>query len=117
MSGSKSPRTSINSIAGTSSVDPGAASPQEIAQVASRCPSGALSYALAGSESTVELNASPAIKVSKDGPYHLRGGIQVRSTDGEPYERRARQTLCRCGGSKNKPFCDGTHWRIGFKDG
>jgi len=45
----------------------------------------------------------------------LRGAIPVRSADGEHYEVRNRQTLCRCGGSSNKPFCDGTHWK-GFKD-
>jgi CDGSH-type Zn-finger protein len=48
------------------------------------------------------------------GPLWLRGGIAVTSADGFPYEVRNRVTLCRCGESKNKPFCDGTHLSIKF---
>jgi truncated hemoglobin YjbI len=46
----------------------------------------------------------------------VQGAIQVVGADGRPYERRARQTLCRCGQSRNKPFCDGSHWYAGFRD-
>lgn len=45
-----------------------------------------------------------------EGPIWLKGGIQLQSDDGEFYEIRNRMTLCRCGKSKNKPFCDGKHW-------
>jgi len=50
------------------------------------------------------------------GPLWLRGGIAVVSADGFEYEVRNRVTLCRCGASKNKPFCDGAHASIKFKD-
>jgi len=50
------------------------------------------------------------------GPLWLRGGIPVVSVDGFQYEVRNRVTLCRCGASNNKPFCDGTHASIKFKD-
>jgi CDGSH-type Zn-finger protein len=50
------------------------------------------------------------------GPIWLRGGIPVVSADGFAYEVRNRVTLCRCGASKNKPFCDGAHASIGFRD-
>lgn len=43
------------------------------------------------------------------GPLWVRGGIPVIGADGHPYELRNRMTLCRCGRSKNKPFCDGAH--------
>jgi CDGSH-type Zn-finger protein len=46
------------------------------------------------------------------GPLWVRGGIQVESADGFLYEVRNRITLCRCGRSKNKPFCDGKHTEI-----
>ena len=49
------------------------------------------------------------------GPLWLRGGIPVTSADGFAYEVRNRVTLCRCGASKNKPFCDGSHAAIKFK--
>jgi CDGSH-type Zn-finger protein len=51
------------------------------------------------------------------GPLWVKGGIPVESADGFTYEVRNRVTLCRCGESKNKPFCDGTHVRIRFDDG
>jgi len=49
------------------------------------------------------------------GPIWLRGGIQLVSADGFEYEVRNRMTLCRCGESSNKPFCDGTHASMKFK--
>jgi len=47
----------------------------------------------------------------------VRGGVAVIAADGYRYEVRNRVTLCRCGASSNKPFCDGTHAAIKFKDG
>ena len=43
------------------------------------------------------------------GPLWVRGGIPVEAADGQVYEIRNRMTLCRCGESCNKPFCDGSH--------
>jgi CDGSH-type Zn-finger protein len=51
------------------------------------------------------------------GPIWLRGGIPVVSSDGFAYEVRNRVTLCRCGASQNKPFCDGAHASVKFRDG
>ena len=51
------------------------------------------------------------------GPLFVRGGIPVVSADGSAYEVRNRQTLCRCGRSENKPFCDGTHATAKWRDG
>jgi CDGSH-type Zn-finger protein len=64
---------------------------------------------------SISLVEDPQSKVS--GPIWLKGGIPVESSDGSTYEVRNRQTLCRCGKSANKPFCDGTHMEVGFKDG
>jgi CDGSH-type Zn-finger protein len=63
---------------------------------------------------SIGLIEDPAQKCS--GPLWLRGGIQVTSADGFEYEVRNRVTLCRCGASSNKPYCDGTHASIKFKD-
>jgi D-arabinose 1-dehydrogenase-like Zn-dependent alcohol dehydrogenase len=57
----------------------------------------------------------PALGCS--GPLWVRGGITVESGDGTRYETRNRVTLCRCGASSNKPFCDGSHAALAFDDG
>lgn len=97
-------------------IDPQGATADRIAEVVRKCPSGALSYALPGSADPVEEELDVQVVASKNGPYFVRGSLQVSSPDGSEYERRNRQALCRCGGSKNKPFCDGTHWSINFID-
>lgn len=53
------------------------------------------------------------LKIS--GPLWVRGGIRVESADGKSYEVRNRQTLCRCGASRHKPFCNGAHAPMRFK--
>jgi len=65
-------------------------------------------------EQSIGLVEDPHAGVS--GPVWVRGRVPVISADGRPYEVRNRVTLCRCGGSKNKPFCDSTHVDIGFDD-
>lgn len=56
------------------------------------------------------------IKVRNNGPYKVTGPVTVIDADGNEYELPAGDgvVLCRCGGSTTKPFCDGTHSRIGF---
>jgi len=97
-------------------VDPDGASVGAIIEVVRACPSGALSYSIDGEE--IQRPASePAIRVSKDGPYHVTGGIELLGCQWGEGAPRDHYALCRCGASKNKPFCDGSHWNIDFKDG
>ena len=63
----------------------------------------------------IEPGFEPSIATVPDGPLWVRGGISITTQDGYTYEVRNRVTLCRCGQSKNKPFCDGTHADIGFE--
>ena len=56
----------------------------------------------------------PRITVTEHGPYMLEGGVEVRDARGETVSDGDKAFLCRCGHSSNKPFCDGTHNRIGF---
>ncbi len=65
-------------------------------------------------EPSIGLVEDPALSVS--GPIWVRGGIPIESADGQRYEVRNRVTLCRCGASNNKPFCDGSHASINFTD-
>ncbi len=92
-------------------------------QTACNCPSGRLVVYNKGSKKPIEPAFEPSIKVMEDsqakvsGPLCLRGGITLISSDGKAYESRNRMTLCRCGKSENKPFCDGSHLHSHFKDG
>lgn len=65
-------------------------------------------------EPSIGIIEDPGIKVS--GPIWVKGGIRIESADGKSYEIRNRVTLCRCGQSSNKPFCDGTHASMHFCD-
>ena len=96
-------------------IDPDGAKVEEIINTVRKCPSGALSYTIDKLE-VREQDREPMVKISKDGPYYITGGIELKD---EPMGEGASEkhyTLCRCGGSKNKPFCDGAHWYIKFRD-
>lgn len=86
------------------------------------CPSGRLVAWRADTQQPVETALPISIGLIEDpveqssGPIWLRGGIQVIAADGFHYEVRNRVTLCRCGESSNKPYCDGTHASIKFQD-
>ena len=95
-------------------IDPDGASVDEIAATVAKCPSGALSYARDGIEAPPPARA-PAILIANDGPYAVTGAVELDAAFGDGASKE-HYTLCRCGGSKSKPFCDGTHWHIGFKD-
>jgi CDGSH-type Zn-finger protein/uncharacterized Fe-S cluster protein YjdI len=86
-----------------------------------RCPSGSYLYALEHEGLNVEPDYPVAIAVVEEegelaGPLWVTGEIPIARADGEPFETRNRVTLCRCGQSKAKPLCDGTHRKIAFRD-
>ena len=100
-------------------IDPDGADTDAVIEVVRSCPSGALSYTVDHVEHAEHsaLGRAPAITVSKDGPYHVIGGCALSdSVTKQRPQTPEHFTLCRCGGSKNKPFCDGTHWHIKFQD-
>ena len=86
------------------------------------CPSGRLVAWDNATGIAVEPQLMPSIGLVEDpakgcaGPLWLRGGVQLVGADGFEYEVRNRMTLCRCGASQNKPFCDGSHVSAGFSD-
>lgn len=86
------------------------------------CPAGRLVALDKETREPIEPTYEPSIVILQDpsiycsGPIWLRGGIPIESADGTQYEIRNRVTLCRCGRSENKPFCDATHVGIGFSD-
>ena len=96
-------------------IDPDAAAAGEIIETIKRCPSGALSYSIDGVEHR-DQERPPRVTVTKDGPYAVTGGIKLMGQTMGEGSSEEHYTLCRCGASKNKPFCDGSHWHVGFKD-
>ncbi|MGZ3533295.1 MAG: CDGSH iron-sulfur domain-containing protein [Vulcanimicrobiaceae bacterium] len=96
-------------------IDPNGASAGQIVDVVRMCPSGALSYMLGGIEYR-DQDRPADVYVSKDGPYYIRGRIELVHEMRNIGASTEHYALCRCGQSKNKPFCDGSHWYAGFKD-
>lgn len=80
-----------------------------------KCPSGALSYSIADIEHR-DQDRVPEIRVVKGGPYEITGGIELKDVSWGEGASQEHYTLCRCGASKNKPFCDGSHADIGFRE-
>jgi CDGSH-type Zn-finger protein len=96
-------------------INPDGASVREIIETVEKCPSGALSYTI-GRRRYLNLEREAAITVAKNGPLHLTGGIRIKDDQRNKPESQEHCTLCRCGESENKPFCDGTHRDINFDD-
>ncbi len=85
------------------------------------CPAGRLAVRDRESGRILEPEIPPSVALVEDpsrhcsGPIWVRGRVPVIGSDGVAYEARNRVTLCRCGASQNKPFCDGTHAEIRFR--
>lgn len=98
-------------------ITPEGSNTERIIEQVKRCPSGALSFFLNGSEpaeadgATIETIA----EVMKNGPLLVYGNITVKDADGSEVRKSKVTAFCRCGASGNKPYCDGTHTKIGFE--
>ena len=95
------------------------ASPEDIMKVIDRCPSGALTYqkeAAGSSEKDTSTGRYASIRVVKNGPLLVEGDCRLLNTDGDEVANQGAYALCRCGASRKKPFCDGSHIKIGFDD-
>lgn len=89
---------------------------QAIAEQVSKCPSGALSYYMNNEvEGKVEVEAETIVEVSANGPLLVYGNITIKDAHGHETKKNKVTALCRCGASSNKPYCDGTHRKIGFE--
>ena len=86
----------------------------EIIGIVLACPSGALSYTLKDAEPPAEAESAPGVTVVPRGPYAVHGDVKLEGAEFGERTHPTRYTLCRCGHSKNKPFCDGAHWNVEF---
>jgi uncharacterized Fe-S cluster protein YjdI len=92
----------------------------EIIKIVDDCPSRALSYERndrMSEQKAQSQQSQTTVKVNKGGPYLVKGKFVFVGTDGKEEIKEGSVALCRCGGSNNKPFCDGTHRKIGFDQG
>lgn len=93
---------------------------REAIEGALACPSGRLTTFISGS--LIENHYDDTIEISEDienrvsASLNIKGDFELESSDGVVYEKRNRISLCRCGKSRNKPFCDATHVSINFND-
>lgn len=100
----------------------GEASTDELIVQINRCPSGALTYyendqqtEIKESPMTENQLASTTIDVLKNGPLVVKGHVEIKHADGTAEIKETRCSLCRCGHSANKPYCDGAHRAAGFE--
>lgn len=100
-------------------INPDGSNVNDIIDTIRKCPSGALSYSINGVEHRdPEEQRNPNITVLRNGPYYITGGIELIGENIQFGEGASKEhyTLCRCGASENKPFCDGEHRKINFSD-
>lgn len=89
-------------------IHPDAATPEEVAELAHNCPSGAITFLRTDGGPQETPPVVNLVRVRENGPLAFHGELVI---DGEP---TFRATLCRCGHSQRKPFCDGSHTTAGF---
>lgn len=97
-------------------INPTGATTDSIKSQIDKCPSGALSYIVKNMQQTIESrNEEIVIEVKKNGPLVVHCNFKIQDEEGNITERTNKTSLCRCGASANKPYCDGTHRKIEFE--
>jgi CDGSH-type Zn-finger protein/uncharacterized Fe-S cluster protein YjdI len=95
---------------------PDATTIDEVVDVVGRCPTGSLTYRIKDGSREEVADGMNVIVVTNNGPLHVRGDLDIQDTPDDMPGTRFRASLCRCGESKNKPFCDNSHDDAGFVD-
>ena len=98
-------------------IQPANATPDEIREVVGKCPSGALEFRAMTSPTPTppSVPSGVTVTVKPNGPYLVQGGARVCDITGATLKEGPVLALCRCGQSAAKPFCDGTHGRVGWR--
>ena len=92
-----------------------AAAADKIAEVVMTCPTGALHFERLDGGQPEPKPAEATIQPRLNGPLYVRGTVRILGPGGIVIREDTRVALCRCGHSENKPFCDGSHRRVGFR--
>ena len=96
-------------------IDVDRASADDIADVVMRCPTGALHFRRLDGGPQEPDSPETIVEPRPNGPLFIRGRVRIEDARGRVIREDTRVALCRCGASENKPFCDGTHRKIGFR--
>lgn len=98
-------------------INPESASIEELKNQIDQCPSGALSYYMKNEKQPINTKQMEKLKaiVKPNGPVIIQGEFTITHADGRVEEIEKMAAICRCGASKNKPFCDGAHAKVEFK--
>ena len=98
-------------------IRPENASYEELRAQIDKCPSGALSYTLKNEVKPIENTINMTkIDIKPNGPILVHGTMLITDQNGVEHKKEKTTAFCRCGSSGNKPFCDGEHNRVGWKD-
>jgi CDGSH-type Zn-finger protein/uncharacterized Fe-S cluster protein YjdI len=97
-------------------VRPERAAAERVIEIVARCPSGALAAFREDGTPCEQAPATNQARITADGPLHLTGRIDVCDGGGRLIAHETRMSFCRCGASKNKPYCDNSHGGAGFRD-
>jgi uncharacterized Fe-S cluster protein YjdI len=97
-------------------ITPEKSATQRIIDQINKCPSGALSFYMNSDsdKEDIKVNAETIVETSPNGPLLVYGNVSIKNSEGVITKKNNVTAFCRCGGSSNKPFCDGTHKEIGF---
>lgn len=90
--------------------------PEAVEDVVQRCPTGALTYRHADGSDGMKAPERNVVMVSNNGPFYVSGELDIDGAAEDMPGVKFRAALCRCGLSKNKPFCDNSHEDAGFRD-
>jgi CDGSH-type Zn-finger protein/uncharacterized Fe-S cluster protein YjdI len=96
-------------------IEPDSAEVDELAAVVMDCPTGALQFERSDGGPPEPVPDENTVTVVPDGPLHLRGNIEIATSDGDVLLEDTRVALCRCGMSQNKPLCDNSHVEADFQ--
>lgn len=93
-----------------------AASTEALVKQVKQCPSGALHYYMNAEENKEAESKETKVNVLENGPLLVHGNLNISYKDGTEETKNKSTAFCRCGASQNKPFCDGAHSKVNFKD-
>lgn len=98
-------------------ITPEGSTTEKIIDQVKKCPSGALSYYLNrdGEKEEVKVQAETIVETTPNGPLMVYGNVTIKDSMGNLTKKNNVTAFCRCGASSNKPFCDGSHKKIGFE--